>query len=116
MNYPFWEREMMGKNTQTEGQKFDDGKPQLGRLFSSKLLPAVKTVIKVIEFGAKKYGWNNWSNVDNGAERYREAAIRHLAARTSGELNDPESALPHTAHAVTSALFSLALDFNIGGK
>ena len=38
------------------------------------------------------------------------ATIRHLTAWRSGERLDPESGLPHLAHAACSVLFMLAID------
>lgn len=71
------------------------------------LLPwnAVKQIVKVLAFGAKKYTPNNWQKVDS--ERYFAACIRHLVAYKDGEKTDPESGLSHLAHAGCCVLFML---------
>ena len=47
------------------------------------LLPLqdIEDVVKVYTEGAKKYGPNNWQNLDNGYQRYKaeETGCRHLA-------------------------------------
>lgn len=99
---------------QSVGQKSDSGKPRMGMLFQATLLQAVILVVRVLEFGAKKYPEaDNWVKVEDGVRRYRDAALRHLAQRASGERFDDEeggSKLPHMAHVAVNALFSLALE------
>ncbi len=98
------------------GRKDDSGKPKLSMLFTKGLLPAVTVLVRVLEHGAIKYPEvDNWTSVQNGSERYRNAAIRHIAARTSGEILDPDSKQPHMGHAACSVLFSLAFDL-VGSK
>jgi hypothetical protein len=88
-----------------KGLKSDSNKRQWG------LLPwnALKIVVDVLMFGAKKYAPENWKLVDNAEERYKDAAMRHLAAVFEGEWLDSESGLPHLAHLVCCALFMLSL-------
>lgn len=83
------------------GRKFDGGK------LDWTLLPveAIEDVVKVLEFGAQKYGRSNWTKVEDGHRRYLAAAYRHLVAIQKGEQFDPESGLPHAAHAVCCLLF-----------
>lgn len=88
----------------SEFRKHDGGKPRLD------LLPfmAVTEVGKVMTFGAQKYGDNNWREAKpDQYHRYEAAAYRHLFAYSQGELIDPESGLPHLAHAATNLLFLL---------
>jgi hypothetical protein len=87
----------------TEGRKFDAGKPDYT------LLPwdSVEEIVKVLDFGAKKYARDNWRHVDNAESRYLAAAFRHMAAHAKGEQNDPETGLPHLAHAGCCILFLL---------
>lgn len=85
------------------GRKNDSEKPRWSLVPFKGMLP----VVLVLMYGAQKYGDNNWLKVDNYEERYLNAAMRHLAARFSGETVDPESGLPHTAHAICSLLFLL---------
>jgi hypothetical protein len=88
------------------GMKFDGGK----RDFT--LLPwaGVEEIVKVLEFGAAKYSRDNWRHVDDAEHRYTKAAFRHLIAYNNGEINDPESGLPHLAHVGCCILFLLALE------
>ena len=89
-----------------EGLKHDGGKPRWDLLPWEELLE----VAKVMEFGARKYAPDNWKKVEGGPWRYLRAGIGHLAARASGERRDPESGLPHLAHAVCCCLFLLWFD------
>jgi hypothetical protein len=85
------------------GLKYDNGKIRVD------LLPvrALLEVGKVVTFGAAKYEENNWQNV-RPCRRYYAAALRHLWARALGERIDPESGLPHLAHAACCVLFLLS--------
>jgi hypothetical protein len=58
----------------------------------------------VMHYGAKKYGPDNWKGCEEPM-RYMWAARRHLLAMSSGEANDPESGLPHVAHALCCCVF-----------
>lgn len=86
----------------TEGKKLDTGK----RRFT--LLPwaVVGEVVDVLEFGARKYAVDNWQKVPDAETRYMNAALRHLVAVSEGEEIDPESGLPHLAHAICSLMFA----------
>lgn len=81
------------------------------------LLPfgALELVVRVLEFGAHKYAVDNWKIVADGKRRYADAALRHFVAWRRGEANDPESGLPHLAHAACCMLFLLAFDQNTDG-
>lgn len=91
--------------------------PKLGRKFdNSKLryslipLDALQDVVKVLEFGAKKYAPDNWKYVDKAQERYWDAAMRHIVAYKLEDKADSETGLSHLAHAVCCLLFLLTLD------
>jgi hypothetical protein len=81
------------------GYKADAGKPRFD------LLPfdAINEVAKVYTFGAKKYDDNNWRKGMRWG-RIFAATMRHLVAFMLGEDNDPETGLPHTAHAAFGCL------------
>lgn len=83
------------------GQKHDAHKPR------HSLLPvgSVASIIDVLEFGARKYGADNWQSVPDARTRYYDAAMRHLGAWWGGERLDAESGLPHLAHAACCILF-----------
>jgi hypothetical protein len=89
-----------------EGMKFDAGK------IDYTLLPwdGVEEIVKVLEFGAKKYARDNWQHVLGAEQRYQAAAFRHMIAYNKGEKVDPETGLSHLAHAGCCLLFLLALE------
>lgn len=79
----------------TQGVKHDAGKADLS-MISKDLL---EQIARVREFGAKKYARDNWRK---GFKFTRSiaAALRHISAFNEGEDLDPESGLPHIAHAI----------------
>lgn len=87
----------------TEGLKFDAGKTRYD------LVPAdgLDLIAQVLTFGAKKYGDRNWEN-GMAFGRLFGASMRHCWAWFRGEQNDPESGLPHLAHAATCLLMLLS--------
>lgn len=87
-----------------EGTKHDEGKPRWSLL----PLDTITQVVAVLEHGAKKYGDDNWRYVENGRTRYYDALMRHVDAWWRGEDNDPDSGLPHLAHAACCILFLMA--------
>lgn len=94
------------KNTQRSenkkaGIKHDQSKPRFSLLPQAPLWQ----VVAVLEFGANKYGADNWRHVPNAKERYFNAAHRHLNAWWAGEKVDSESGLSHLAHAVCCLMF-----------
>jgi hypothetical protein len=86
--------------------KHDNGKPRFD------LIPPgpMREIAAVFEYGARKYSPDGWYRVEDGFMRYLAAAYRHINARHRGEVLDPESGLPHLAHAVTSLLFLMEWD------
>lgn len=103
------ERDGLGKTQGLpKGVKADDGKPRPSLLFAS-MPDAVRAVIDVLEHGARKYAPDNWRKVEGGRARYQDAALRHMLAHAAGEDRDPESRLPHLAHAICSLMFILQL-------
>ncbi len=84
--------------------KHDGGKPRTDLLDTYALLE----VAKVLEFGARKYAPWNWAK---GIEfsRLQGATLRHLLAFQGGEDIDPESGLPHLAHAMCCLMFLLSM-------
>lgn len=71
---------------------------------------ALRQVVQVLEYGAKKYEAHSWLKLQNGKARYLESAWRHWVALCRGETHDPESGLHHAAHLACNALFVKALD------
>lgn len=66
---------------------------------------SVQAVIRVLEYGSKKYNRANYAKVEN--ERYEDALGRHYMAYLAGEKNDPETGESHLAHVVCCALFMM---------
>ena len=90
----------------SEGVKYDKDKVRLD------LLPmnALEVVGEVLTYGAAKYAPENWRLVRGWRWRYLGAALRHLFAYKRQGPIDPESGLPHLAHAACCILFMLELD------
>ena len=90
--------------TKSGGTKYDESKPDM-----SLLSPLALTYLaQVLTFGAKKYAPNNWrKGIDQS--RLVSAALRHITAFNAGEDVDPETGLPHMAHAMCCCMFSVEL-------
>jgi hypothetical protein len=91
---------------ETPGNKADAGKDRWDLLPTN----AVREVVKVLTFGAKKYAPENWRKVPDARARYYAATWRHLTAWYEGERSDQETGLHHLGHAGCCVLFLLALD------
>ncbi len=64
--------------------------------------------------GMLKYGRSNWRASGVRASIYFDAANRHLNAWFEGEDCDPDSGLPHLAHAL--ACLAIVVDAQAAGK
>jgi hypothetical protein len=84
----------------SDGRKDDAGK----RRYDLLPVEAEALVVDALTFGAAKYGDWNWLEVESPESKYYAAARRHLEAWRTGRDIDPESGLPHLAHAVASLL------------
>jgi len=92
---------------QRSGVKYDSEKLQY------QLIPpeSLEKIAEVLTFGAKKYPQpDNWKRIDDIQGRYIGALMRHVEAYRSGEKIDPESKLPHLAHAGCCLMFMLWAD------
>lgn len=69
---------------------------------------ALAYLSQVLTFGATKYKENNWRK---GLDQTKliAAALRHITAFAAGLEVDPETGLPHMAHAMCCCMFSLEL-------
>lgn len=83
------------------GLKDDSGKARWDLL----PLRLLRGAVRVLGFGAKKYGDNNWQTVDNPRARYYAALQRHLEAWQAGLQKDVESGESHLDHAMCCLLF-----------
>lgn len=68
--------------------------------------PFMDAVAEVMAFGAEKYDAHNWRKGYEWSKSYA-AAMRHMTAHWNGETIDPESGLPHLAHAGCHLAFML---------
>jgi hypothetical protein len=86
------------------GIKYDSDKVRLD------LWPvrAYLAIGQVITLGAKKYSPRNWQGLENFDDRFYSALQRHLTSWRLGEKNDPETGLPHLAHAGCNLVFLLS--------
>lgn len=64
--------------------------------------------------GMLKYGRSNWREAGVRYTIYFDAAIRHLTAALEGEDVDPDSGLPHEAHAL--ACLAIIVDARAAGE
>lgn len=76
------------------------------------LLPMeeIEDIVRVYHAGAKKYGPNRWQNLEDGFERYRAAAARHLMEYLKGERVDADTGCLHLAQYAWNAIAMLYLD------
>lgn len=89
--------------------KYDGGKPCAFRGLVQYFPRASLAVATVSTFGAEKYAWRGWENVEDGFNRYSDAMVRHLMKEGAGEHIDPDSGLLHAAHTAWGALARLEL-------
>lgn len=89
----------MAKN---KGDRFNVGKPGTQYLQAAALIE----VAKVAEFGAQKYGVDNYRKGLNWST-YVGSLLRHTFQWYTGEEIDHESGLHHLAHAAWNALAAL---------
>ena len=92
------------------GVKLDEGKLSIMSLLVKYFPRALNRITQVSEFGAKKYCEGGWRSVPSAHKRYSDALMRHLLAEATGEVNDAESGLPHSAHVAWCALARLELE------
>lgn len=83
-----------------KSDRFNEGKPRWGLVHFESLVP----MIRVLEFGAKKYAPENWKKGLDLRE-ILESMQRHLAALMDGEETDKESGISHMGHIQCNAMF-----------
>lgn len=110
-------RAMLELDAQIESKKVTGVKFDAGKLDYT-LVPwdGLEEIVKVLEFGAKKYARDNWRHVEGAETRYMAAAFRHLVAYQMHNDVDPETGLSHLAHAGCCLLFLLALEKRNGSN
>lgn len=86
--------------------KKDAGKPPMELISPI----AMEQLALVLGFGAKKYSPNGWRKTPLHFTRILAAILRHTFARLRGEIYDPETGLPHTAHIMCEGMFLCELE------
>lgn len=103
LNYvpPKEQTQDIDKNDGGVSMKHDSGKLRYD------LIPPrpLKSLARVLSYGAEKYAPNSWQNLDDFKNRYYAALMRHLEAWRLGENFDPESHLYHLEHAFCNLMF-----------
>lgn len=96
------------KQGQAGGLKFDAGKDEWNLLLSGKgMIKALRGVVGILMFGAKKYAAHSWREVEHNERRYLDGLMRHYAAIMEHGLQarDEESGLLHIDHLNCNGLF-----------
>ena len=95
---------------------YQPGWPDEGRKDDADKLPwdllpadAVEEIVKVLDFGARKYAARNWEKGMRWGRPFA-ALMRHMWAWWGGEDKDPETGLSHLAHAGCCVLFMIAFE------
>ena len=96
-----WEHKEESLDDGYNDKKFDQGKPRWDLID----MDTAEEEASVLGFGASKYSANSWQGVPDAEERYFAALMRHLVAYRRGEVLDPDSGLPHLAHARCNVSF-----------
>ena len=69
--------------------------------------PELEEIGKVYTAGAKKYGPNQWQNLEDGYQRYKGAMLRHLTELEKGNDIDEETGCMHAAQIAWNAIAML---------
>jgi hypothetical protein len=84
-------------------RKDDGAKPRMDLI----AWDAVRVVAEVMTFGATKYAARNYYGLEQS--RIFAAMQRHVTAWWLGEDDDPETGLPHLAHAMSCTMMLLEM-------
>lgn len=87
-------------NQQTKALRYNENKLKWSLVHWESLKP----MVRVLEFGSKKYSPGNWKK---GLDRNEilESMMRHLIALMDGEEVDPESGEHHVGHILCNGMF-----------
>lgn len=83
-----------------KGSRFNQGKLRWSLVHFKSLEP----LVRVLEFGASKYGDFNWQKGLNKKE-ILESMMRHMTDLMDGNEYDEESKLHHIGHIMCNAMF-----------
>ncbi len=103
------EKDPNGTDPHEKGAKLDAGKSRVRKGLLEQFPRACMAVADVSTFGAEKYTWDGWQEVQNGIERYGDASERHVCKAAIEGDTDPDSGLLHAAHEAWNALARLEL-------
>ena len=92
--------EEIAAKTEEKALRYNEGKPQWGLVHYGSLVP----MVRVLEFGAKKYSPGNWKKKMDRT-KLLESAQRHLAALMDGEEIDPETGESHIGNLMCNGMF-----------
>ncbi len=96
---------------QKVAERFNTGKPMLS-YFRRSFSRAIEAVARVKEFGANKYGDDNWRHGGKPDSEYLDSMDRHLDAFLSGEIYDQDSGCHHLGHAIWNLCALMELNHN----
>ena len=109
------EQDPNGLDQHSPGAKLDCGKPRPHLVLSS-FNKALQEVVNNGTFGANKYTDNGWKEVENGKQRYLDAAMRHYSKYCDvDEPNRDEESYTHHLGAMAWNILA-ALEFELEGK
>lgn len=90
----------LGQEKCSLGSRYNDGKLH----WSLVDFGSFEGMVRVLEFGAKKYAAHNWKRGLKYTETI-DSLLRHLFALLRGEDIDPESGLHHIGHIQCNSMF-----------
>lgn len=108
--------ELLEPVSSEKGNSEKEGKSVKNDIIDDKLrwdllpMEEIEDIVKVYHAGAKKYGPNNWQNLDNGINRYRAASQRHMMEYLRGNKIDEETGCYHLAQCAWNIIAMLYLD------
>lgn len=98
-------------NWKDQERKRDAGKPMMA--FVLEFPHALTALVRVSEFGAKKYGRGTWPDLEDARWRYLNSEMRHsLFQGIDTDQIDDESGLPMKWH----ALWNLAAEIELEAR
>ncbi len=95
-----WQEKLEKFEKAKQSLRYNTDKPKWSLVHWKSMEP----MVRVLEFGAKKYSPHNWKRGFVGSELL-ESAMRHLTAMMDGEVTDSESGLSHAGHVQCNMMF-----------
>lgn len=101
---------MKGIGVKKVAERFNTGKPMLS-YFRRSFGKAIEAVARVKEFGANKYGDDNWRHGGKPDSEYLDSLDRHLDAFLKGQMFDTDSGCHHLGHAIWNLCALMELNY-----